>query len=692
MTSPEFLLNMKSIPTPDSQEYDAFWANEKEKADHGVTVNGVFIDPWLYWHTQLWNIYDDVEDPINNSILRKNMKASFRDNEWLIAEGLQDAKLQRKGVMFFGSRRLGKSEFISSYVGRSATLYQGTENVVMGGNWGDIDVVMAKVSHGLNNLPDPFIWPRLAENLRKEIELGVKDKKGVRKSWSKIICRNHEEGKDTESPAGLTPSTFIMDEVGKSQFAQVFEAAKPSFTSKFGWRCVPILTGTSGDIKKGGDAQKFFENPASNNFIVRELLEEGNKKVSVFISGFYRMEGKVQTTIGDFVKTEKGILIPDNSELYTIPMHVKDDEKANAVIDLERKQAAESPDVTALLKATMYYPKNTKELFLSDDGNNFPIEAINEQIEYLKANQELQGTPVKLYRDLTTNNIKWSYVTDKKPIIDYPIRPDAPSFIKDASPIMFEPPAEDLGSYLYIAGADPYNISNSANSSSLGSFYIFKRTYDPIAGTYQRRIVFSYTGRPPDIKDFYNNVEMALELYNARCMPENAGGNTFIQHFDHKNKGYLIADTYNFLKEISPNTSVINQPKGLPATPKVQAYYKELVYLYCTEEVVVGNDPNTGQLLTKLGVHRIQDIGLLRELAAFNKTDNFDRYVAFGHTLAHEAWADKIYPFVQAKPQPKEEELEGYKKITVRSPFDMTPSNPFNLTKQGSNPFGLNRK
>ena len=653
MESKQFLTQMKSIPTIDSKEYNQFWEEERKKCEYGITIDGVYITGWLYWHTQLWNIYINKEDPVNKSIKRISSLPSWRDNEWIIAETLDRAEKERKGAMIFGLRRSGKelanyesvitptgevqignikvgdvvygrdgkktnvvavhpqgikpiyrlyfedgryidagldhqwlfervegrgekrgrkeiikttkdllnlklksackkgytyiyylpqnkpiefdeqefavhpyifglllgdgnmtsispyiatddneieeyikeylgenyeiaydknkfipdfykyssveqrfellrglmdsdgsitkygniefavsseklakdvlwlvrslgikailahepkktvtkkiprgsiktfetekwrvhirtdlpifklkrklkrikprrntnsvalnrieylgefpatcievdnnehlyvakdfivthnSEAVASYLGHGATLYEGTENVVMGGNWGDIDVVMSKVDHGLKNLPGYFKFGRLANNLRKEVELGFKNKAGERFSWSKIICRNHEEGNNTESPAGLTPSRFILDEVAKSPFLKVLEAAKPSFSSEFGWRCSPLLTGTSGDIRTLYDAQTYFENPEENNFIYAVLEEEGNRKTSIFLPGTYRMEGKVDSTIGNFVKNEKGVYIPDNSILHKVPMQIKDDEKALKVI------------------------------------------------------------------------------------------------------------------------------------------------------------------------------------------------------------------------------------------------------------------------------------------------------------------------------------------------------------------------
>lgn len=680
MTSSELLINIKpkDIPPKTSRDYEDFWNNEAHKVEYGVTINGIFITPWLYWHTNLWNIYIDDIDPINNIIKRVFTHSAFRDNEWIIAEGLEEAEQSRMGMMLFGSRRLGKSEFLASYIARKATIFKGSENIISGGNWGDIDIITSKLVMGLNALPPHFKFGRLSENLRKEVELGFKSKRGSeRLSWSKIIMRNFEDGNNTEAAAGLTASSFVIDEVGKFPFSQSFEAAKPAFTSPYGWRCSPILTGTSGDIKKSSDAEKFFSNPDAYNFIVRHLKEEGDKKVSIFISGLRRMEGKYETTIAKYVEHESGIIVPSDSELHHVKFLNSDFKKAEEIIDDEREKAKLSPDPTALLKAIMYYPKNTKELFLIDNGNNFPIEAINETIAFLQTNPEQQGTPVRLYRN-SDNRVCASFQTNKKALNDYPI---TDQLQKDAAVIIYEMPELDPPTYLYISGADPYNQSSSKWSSSLGSIFIFKRIMDPIAGTFQRRIVAEYTARPETLKQWHDTVEMLLEFYNCVCLPENEAS-TFIQYFDSKNKGYMLADGYNFLKEISPSTSITGRTKGLPATTKVQSFYKELVYQYTTELIQIGKSED-GTPITKLGVTRIPSIGLLKELAAYDDDGNFDRYVAFGHTLAHEVWADKIYPFVYK--DKKADEPEKIKPPIIKSPFNII----YNNFGRKKNPFGI---
>lgn len=687
-------MNPRDIPTKGSVDYDAFFENEAKKIKYGVVIDGVRIHGWLYWHLNHWHIYTDIEDKVDNTIKRTFKRPDARDNEWIIQEAIIQAEAERKGIMLFGVRRFGKTEFEASYIGRSATVFKGTQNLVTGGNWVDIDLITTPVMLGLDNLHPYFKTGRIGENPRKDIELGTKDKKGTRNPWSKIMMRNYEDGNNTEAAAGVTPSAFVIDEVGKFQFAQCLAAAIPSFTSPFGWRCIPILTGTSGYIKTGSDAERYFNNPEANNFIMRELKEEGGKKVSVFISGLRRMEGKIETTFGKFVENDKGILLPAESELNEIKLLESNFEIAEALIDEERRKAKLDPDPIALLKATMYYPKNTKELFLTDDGNDLPIEAINETIDYLQRNPDLQGKPVRVYRGVD-GKVKFTYTTDKLPIMNYPLTKDTDT---DAAGIMYEPPMDNAPTYLYIAGADPYN-QNESKLGSLGTNYIYKRLYDPISGTFNRRIVFSYAARPKLMKTWHEQVELMLELYNAVCLPENEA-TTFIQFFDAKNKGHLLADGYNFVKEIAPNSSTKGRVKGLPASTTVQKFYHAAIKTYLTEMVQTGTD-ETGEFTEKMGVIRIPDIMLLKELANLRintktgkKEGNYDRYIAFGHVLAHEIWADKIYPYVFATAEEKEKPKQPEPKV-IRSPFGLAgASNPFGVQpkNQTPNPFGINKK
>lgn len=112
INSKELYINMgNDIPlwndlySYEEQDYDVkqFWENEAMKLLNGVTINGVFIHPWLYWHTNFWKMMIDVGDD------RIPGNSQLRDNEWMFAEFLKQAEEENKGIFMFGCRRFGKA-------------------------------------------------------------------------------------------------------------------------------------------------------------------------------------------------------------------------------------------------------------------------------------------------------------------------------------------------------------------------------------------------------------------------------------------------------------------------------------------------------------------------------------------------------------------------------------------------------
>lgn len=112
LNSKELYINMgNNIPlwndlySYEEQDDDVkqFWENEAMKLLNGVTINGVFIHPWLYWHINFWKMMIDVgEDRIPGN-------SQLRDNEWMFAEFLKQAEEENKGIFMFGCRRFGKA-------------------------------------------------------------------------------------------------------------------------------------------------------------------------------------------------------------------------------------------------------------------------------------------------------------------------------------------------------------------------------------------------------------------------------------------------------------------------------------------------------------------------------------------------------------------------------------------------------
>lgn len=111
-TSPEFYVNMKNPPVwndlfgweDQDDDVKQFFTEEAYKVKYGVTINGTFIPPWLYWHINFFPVFQDLP-----SGERVPAISRLRDNEWFFAEMYQRARQEKKGLGMFGTRRFGKA-------------------------------------------------------------------------------------------------------------------------------------------------------------------------------------------------------------------------------------------------------------------------------------------------------------------------------------------------------------------------------------------------------------------------------------------------------------------------------------------------------------------------------------------------------------------------------------------------------
>ena len=86
----EFFKNIKKLPPEDSEEFRQLIDWEIEKCTGGVTVNGVYISGWLYFHINHWWIRIDTQDNFGNDVRIESLP-ELRDNEWIRAEYLERA-------------------------------------------------------------------------------------------------------------------------------------------------------------------------------------------------------------------------------------------------------------------------------------------------------------------------------------------------------------------------------------------------------------------------------------------------------------------------------------------------------------------------------------------------------------------------------------------------------------------------
>lgn len=111
-TSPEFYVNMKNPPVwndlfgweDQNDDVKQFFTEEAYKVKYGVTINGTFIPPWLYWHVNFFPVFQDLPNGERVPAISR-----LRDNEWFFAEMYQRARQEKKGLGMFGTRRFGKA-------------------------------------------------------------------------------------------------------------------------------------------------------------------------------------------------------------------------------------------------------------------------------------------------------------------------------------------------------------------------------------------------------------------------------------------------------------------------------------------------------------------------------------------------------------------------------------------------------
>lgn len=623
----DWFINQKRIPDKESEEYRDFFNFHKDLCLNGAMMGGVYINPFLYWHLNIWHTEVDVIDD-RGRISQQYANPLLRDNEWIVTNEIDRAQQEKKGLVILGIRRFAKSVLEASYIAWGATFDENSQNIIAGLNAPDIKLITDKIDKGLNFLPEAWRWQRIEDNWKNQVTLGIKTKSGERIPFSQILIRNLDEGNNEEAIAGTKPRKLIIDEIGKGSFLRGFQAAVPGFTTPFGWGCSPILTGTGGDMKRFMDAKSLMFDVDNFNFLTYNNEKDTSRVHGLFISYKYRMEAKESSTLGTFLDQ------PSDSDLHEIPMLVSNEEKAAEITTTNLERLKKAGDRVAYLKEKMYYPMEVDDIFLNEDTNIFDIEAAKRQKTRL-TNQERTGTPIILFSD--GEKIGHDF-TDKLPITNFPLKN---SDSKDAPVIIYEFPVNNPPYGLYVAGVDPYRQGQSAYSSSLGAVYIYKRMHDLTGEKYQDMFVASYVARPDKKEHWEEQARLLIKYYNARTLCEN-DDISFIEYMKAKGDGHYLEKQPQWLQEIVPNTTVKREYGIHRSSQKIIDYLHNCLKKYLEEVILIEKD-EAGNLIREVtGVSKIFDPVLLEEIIQYNDQGNFDRIVAAELAIAQAVKMDPI--------------------------------------------------
>jgi hypothetical protein len=634
----DWFINQGRIPDKASEEYREFFNFHKELCMNGAMMDGQYINPFLYWHLNIWHTEVDILDEYGR-INQKYANPLLRDNEWLVTNEIDRAQKEKKGLVILGIRRFAKSVLEASYIGHGATFDENSQNIIAGLNAPDIKLITDKIDKGLNFIPEAWRWQRVEDNWKNQVTLGIKTKAGERIPFSQILIRNLDEGNNEEAIAGTKPRRLIIDEIGKGSFLRGLQAATPGFTTPFGWGCSPILTGTGGDMKKFMDAKSLMFDVENFNFLEYQSAKDEKKVHGLFISHKYRMEAKEQSTLGAFLDA------PEGSSLHEVSMMVSNEELATKITNDNLDKLKKAGDRVAYLKEKMYYPQEVDDIFLNEDTNIFDIEAAKRQ-KFRLGQQERTGTPVILYDD--GQGVRHEF-TDKLPITNFPLKN---TDLKDAPVVIYEFPIEAPPYGLYVAGIDPYRQGKSAYSSSLGSVYIYKRMHAISGEKYQDMFVASYCARPDKKETWEEQARYLIKYYNARALCEN-DEISFIDYMISKGDAHYLERQPDWLKEIVPNTTVRRDYGIHRSSEKIRDFLHGALKKY-TEEVLHVEKDDEGNVISETkGMSKIFDPLLLEEMIQYNEEGNFDRIIAAELAIALAMKLDPIIGKIGGEKDPR---------------------------------------
>lgn len=621
-------------------QFNEYWKREKDRCMNGFTLadGQVKIPGKLYFHSVYGKIAAYIEKQKGEKTVkvREIITPILRDIDWDIFNDLETCQEDGKFYDLFGSRDFGKSIIAASCAAHQYTFYDNSESVISGGADNYIKLATDKIEDFLTNLHPIWKKQRIANDWKREVRAGWKDKQTntihPKSSNSRILMRNYENGTKSMAANGTRPGFHLIDEKGTIQYLiACIKDSDGCWWSGGGDKpsCLVMLTGTGGDMEKGAEAGEIAFNPEAYNMLAFDNPETGGK-MGRFINALRaRMTYKEPKTLAQYL----GI---DHPDLQKITILVSNEERAlKEWWEPQYAKALKSGNQKTITKFLAYWPIKPSDCFLVISGNVYSVEPAKRQKAELLA-IEYEPEYVELYHDGERIRHRKS---NKRPITQYPVKDQS----TDAPICIYEFPIDDNPPWgLYLAGVDPYSHDEG---ESLGVVVIYKRMHEIAGEKYQDMVVASYAARPKTQEDWEEQARFLLKYYNAFTLVEN-DEYSFVRYMQNKGDDWLLADQPEWLKDIVPN-STVNRGKGVHRTSdKMRNFLRGCAKRYLDDVIYRETDEKGSVIREVLGVSRIRDIMYLEEIIKFTGDKskggkNADREVAYSLVFS---LADKMAP------------------------------------------------
>lgn len=659
-----------------------YYVDELNKIKNGLKIGGIYISGWMYY--QMNYFVTSYPDKILNKETGKEELGDvigvppLRDNEWWIINDNYELAKERNEMLFIAAtRRAAKTTMDTSHLGWAMASGK-LRLLVAGGSSTDLGQIKDNFTLLQQNIHPAFKIFNLVDDWGREVKYGVKLKTGknIVTSILKIVNLDAGSDKKSEALAGFTPEAVIIDEIMKLPFKAQLAALKPAINSQYGARCVVILTGTAGNEDLAKDAFDVLRDPTTNKVldmpwdilnsrVPEEFRTWKERPFGTFIPAqMSAKEGMVKdkTNLADFLKI-------DNEILKKVPIMVTNWERAKHKIQADRDLLKK--DIVEYTKEVLYFPICPSDMLLSGKVNPFPVQEAILHRDYLLSiggvgkkvflAENTQGNVV-----ITQSNNELASYPHKGGFIDCPI-------------VLYEDLPEDMPpDNLYVAGFDDYKQEESG-TDSVGSFHIYKvdAGFDKNCG----KIVASLATRPDPHGKLHHQIYLLQKAFNAKCFMENADTDyqTFLEL--RRVADLWLVEAIDFDGEATQKSTGRRKYGWNPSSKKNKEKLFSLLLSYTKRRFT--EEDEEGNVITKLGVQKIDDIGLLDEIIAYSADKNVDRITSFMSCLGYEfyLYCQHMFPDISRQLERKRD-LERNKRNTERkragSPF-FSANKPKNL-------------
>tara|TARA_R100000081_G_scaffold25836_2_gene11457 strand:- start:4286 stop:6475 length:2190 start_codon:yes stop_codon:yes gene_type:complete len=604
-----------------SKDFTTYWNDQKDKCRNGV----IYIDKDKTWYiTRDYYMWLNFL-PIFDKEEKKYGFAKVRDAQYHMALYEWLAELNNQHAAILKKRQIASSYFhmakiINTYwfeEGSTCKIGASLKDFINDkGSWKFLEEYKIFLNEHTawyrpSNPEKVLLW-------QQQIEVKVGNRKTARGLKSKIQGGSFE--KNATTGVGGPCTYFFHEEAGIApKMAETYEYLRPAMSSGMMTTGMFIAAGSVGDLDQCKPLKDMILNPESNDI--------------------YAVETDLMDADGTIAKA--GLFIPEQWSMppYIDPFGNSQIEEAKEAIIKERERWKSELNGEQYQLRISQKPMNISEAFAYRKASIFPQGILSKQLKKVEE-KEYPYELIELEREQEGIIAKR---TKKLPISEFPV--NKKQHDKTGTIVVWERPASKKPEFgAYYASIDPVSEGKTTTSDSLCSIFVYKNAVEVIrtteAGDTEQfiekdKIVAAWCGRFDDINKTHERLELLIEWYNAWTLVEN-NISLFIQHMiARKKQRYLVPkQQILFLKDLGSNRTVY-QEYGWKNTGTL---FKSHLISYAIEfirEVIDEDLDDSGNVMNQtLGVERIPDPMLLKEMLAYYPGLNVDRLVAFGALIA----------------------------------------------------------